>query len=409
MSLLFRKLEPVLFSFLFVGFIFNLKFKGLPPSFLIASSLLLMMAFFYMWKGYPYPNFFIKPLVFLSFFIISVIVSLVINENIDSFLISIIVAILFLITIAPYAVLSYFKGREITIVKYIVFAGVVNAFFIVAMFFVSDFRDFYLSLLSKVDLLHVKGEGALNSLYAIRLIGLTGSATYGTAVVQMVIAFLFLFYLTATEKKLNTFNFLIVSLLIFSAILSGRTAFVGLFFLIIYLCMTSRFSELLKLFVFSLLFVFLVALVSKLFLPASFYGFFEQWILQVFKFQEKIGSIEVNKSMLSAYSFSDFSAFGDFKWHADNTRSSYYMSTDIGWYRFMFAFGYVGLLLLMAFVMSFFNFRENITKLQLLTAFILMFLFLVMFKAAVFFDFYMIFFILTILLFLLEQPKAYES
>lgn len=409
MSLLLRGLESVLFTFLFVGFIFNLKFKGLPPSFLITSSLLLMMACFYTWKGYPYPKFFIKPLVFLSFFIISVIVSLVINENIDGFLISIIVAILFLITIAPYAVLSYFKDREITIVKYIVFAGVVNAFFIVGMFFVSDFRDFYLSLLSKVDLLHVKGEDALNSLYAIRLIGLTGSATYGTAVVQIVIAFLFIFYLTVIEEKLSIFNFLIVSLLIFSAILSGRTAFVGLFFLIIYLCMTKKFSELLKIFVCFLLFFFLAVLASKLFLPASLYDFFEQWILEVFKFQGEIGSVEVNKSMLSVYSFSDFSAFGDFKWHADNTRNSYYMDTDIGWYRFMFAFGYVGLLLLMAFVMSFFSFRENITKLHFLIAFIVMFLFLVMFKAAVFFDFYMIFFILTILLFFLEQPKAYES
>lgn len=56
------------------------------------------------------------------------------------------------------------------------------------MFLSSDFKLLYLSFLQKVDLLQIKGEGALDSLYALRLV--TGSATYGMAVVQVVMAFI---------------------------------------------------------------------------------------------------------------------------------------------------------------------------------------------------------------------------
>lgn len=193
---------------------------------------LAVMAFYYFLKNYPIPKEIFKPIAFLLLFIFSVLFSILVNGNADYFLFGIILGVLFIISIAPYALLSRFKGREIEIIKFIVYAGLINAIFLIGMFLFSDFKIFYISLLSKIDLLDVKGQDAIDSLYSMRLIGLTGSATYGMAVTQITIAMLYVFYVYEIKRGFRFYNYLALFLLILSAVISGRTAFLGLFFFI---------------------------------------------------------------------------------------------------------------------------------------------------------------------------------
>jgi hypothetical protein len=399
MTISLNKIESMLFTLVMVFFIFNIKFKGLPPSFLIASMFLAIMAFYYFLKNYPIPKEIFKPIAFLFLFIFSVLLSILVNGNVDYFLFGIILSVLFIISIAPYALLSHFKGREIEIIKFIVYAGLINAIFLIGMFLFSDFKLFYISLLSKIDLLDVKGQDAIDSLYSMRLIGLTGSATYGMAVTQIIIAMVYVFYVHKIKRGFRFYNYLVLFLLILSAVISGRTAFLGLFFVFLLIFILNKKTEVVK-FVFLLLFAFFCFFtLAKYFLPENFYSFFESWIYQLFSKSQSLGSLDENINMLTYFKLSDFSFFGDLKWHADELRNSYYMGTDIGWYRFAFAFGFAGLYFFILYLFSFVRFSLKINAANLTILFINVFLLVVMFKGAILFDFYMIYFILVIVCF----------
>ena len=129
-------------------FIYNIKFKGLPPSFIIASIVVSVMAVVYFFNNYSMPRGILKPIVFFLFFVVSALFSVMANGSVEHFLFGVILGILFVISVAPYALLSYFKHREIEIIKFIVYAGLINALFLIGMFLFSDFKLFYISLLS---------------------------------------------------------------------------------------------------------------------------------------------------------------------------------------------------------------------------------------------------------------------
>lgn len=397
-------IESIFFTTLTIFLMFNIKYKLLPPTFFIASLVLIIMAIYYSFKNYKFPSVFIKPIFFYTLFVISTIISAFVSENFDLFLFSIIITIFFLITVVPYVYLSYFKNREIEIIKYIVYAGIVNAVFIIGMFLSSDFKLLYLSMLENVDLIHTKGEGALNSLYALRLVGLTGSATYGMAVVQVIMAFLYVYYVRVTFYRFRLLNYFILSILLISAIISGRTAFIGIALLLIFMFLVIRKIDFFKFIILFLISSSMLLIMASIFLPENFYSFFESWILQLFKKGEKIGSLEANINMY-IYGFNDFSLFGDFKWFGDETRTSYYMSTDVGWYRFLFAFGYIGIGIFLIFLFSLIKFSNKINNEMLLSFFIIVFLLIVMIKGAILFDFYIVFFVLTILYFIISRTR----
>lgn len=397
-------IESIFFTTLTIFLMFNIKYKLLPPTFFIASLVLIIMAIYYSFKNYKFPSVFIKPIFFYTLFVISTIISAFVSENFDLFLFSIIITIFFLITVVPYVYLSYFKNREIEIIKYIVYAGIINSIFIITMFLSSDFKLLYLSILQKVDLLQIKGEGALDSLYALRLVGLTGSATYGMAVVQVVMAFLYVYYVRVTFYRFRLLNYFILSILLISAIISGRTAFIGIALLLIFMFLVVKKVDLLKFILLFLISSSLLLVFASIFLPENFYSFFENWILQLFKKVEKLGSLEANINMY-IYGFNNFSFFGDFKWFNDETRTSYYMYTDVGWYRFLFAFGYIGFGIFLIFLLSLIKFSNKINNEMLLSFFIIVFLLIVMFKGAILFDFYQIFFVLTILYFIISRTR----
>lgn len=391
--------EIIFFTILTIFLIFNIKFKVLPPTFFIASFILAIMSIYYFFKNYKFPKVLVKSIFIYSIFVFSAIISAFLSGEFDLFLFSLIITIFFLITVAPYVYLSYFKNRELDIIKYIVYAGIVNSFFIILMFLSMDFKLFYLSLLQKVDLLHTKGEEAVNSLYALRLVGLTGSATYGMAVVQIVMAFLYVYYVKTKYIRFTIFNYFLLSIILISAIISGRTAFVGIVLLVGFMFLIIRKIDSIKFVILFISFSFFLLIIASLFLPENFYNFFEAWIFQLFQKGEKIGSLEQNINMY-IYGFNDFSSFGDFRWFNDETRTSYYMSTDVGWYRFLFAFGYIGFIVFIIFLFSLIKFRNKINNETLLSIFIVFFLIVIMFKGAILFDFFSVFFILFVLYFL---------
>lgn len=397
-------IESIFFTTLTIFLMFNIKYKLLPPTFFIASFVITIMSIYYFYKGYRFPIKLLKPIFFYTLFVISTIISAFVSENFDLFLFSIIITIFFLITVVPYVYLSYFKNREIEIIKYIVYAGIVNAIFIIGMFLSSDFKLLYLSMLEKVDLIHTKGEGALDSLYALRLVGLTGSATYGMSIVQVIMAFLYVYYVRVTFYRFRLLNYFILSILLISAIISGRTAFIGIALLLIFMFLVVKKVDLLKFILLFLISSSLLLVFASIFLPENFYSFFENWILQLFKKGEKIGSFKENLNMY-IYGFNNFSFFGDFRWFNDETRTSYYMYTDVGWYRFLFAFGYIGFGIFLIFLFSLIKFSNKINNEMLLSFFIIVFLLIAMFKGAILFDFYQIFFVLTILYFIISRTR----
>lgn len=325
-------------------------------------------------------------------------ISFMINSDAKSlFLPNLILAIFFILIIVPFTYMAYFKDREIEILYYISLSGIINAIFIIGMFFSTDFQKFYLSLLASTDLTMVKGDLNIHSsLYSMRMLGLTGSATYGMATTQIVLAFIYIYYALTTKGKLSLINSLIFGVILISAILSGRTAFVGIFFITVYLIINLQPTELIKyLIIFSLL-ILLVLIISKTILPDNFYAFFYNWFTELFTKGIQVGSVQSNLSMYQ-YSLSDFDLLGDFRWHNNEAKTSYYMNTDVGWYRFLFAFGYSGLFCFMLLTLYLMQIRFIIKLPNATSMFIGLFLIVVMLKGAIFFDFYMSLFILETL------------
>ena len=316
------------------------------------------------------------------------------------------IAIFFLITLVPYSYLSYFKDRESEIIKYIVYSGIINAMFIIVMFLSSDFKLFYLSLLSSTGIISIVGESnAVNSYFFLRLLGVTGSATYGMAVIQIIMSFMYVYYVKTKFNKFSYLNYFILSILVISAILSGRTAFVGLLFLLIFMFLILRKIDSLKFIFLFTFFGLFILFIANMYLPSNLYAYFENWILQLFQSGSKIDSLEANLNMY-IYSFYDFSLLGDFKWFANTSKTIYYMHTDVGWYRFLFAFGYLGLIFFILFLFSLIKLNYKINNETLLMFFLLTFLLIVMFKGAIFIDIYFIFFVFFIILFLSIKRKV---
>ena len=388
--------EKLFFTILTIFFIFNIKFKLLPSTFIMSSVILLAMAFFYLFKNRKISNIPLAPIFWYGVLLVCSCFS-VINGGLDFFIISVFLAILFNITIAPYVYFNYFRGRELEIVKYITYAGTINAVFIVGMFVSPVFRDAYLALLSDVGLLKIMGDDAVDGYYAMRLVGLTGSATYGMAFIQIVITFLYIYVVNNCDPKISIKNYLITSLLIVSAIISGRTAFIGIFVLLALVFLLYRKISQIFYFILFWTFVGVVALffVNTL-LPEDSYVFFVDWLFEIFNKGSEAGSLQENIAMYR-FGLENFSAFGDFKWFGDNERTSYYMGIDVGWYRFLFAFGYVGVFAFVVFVASFINYKLFLRKNNIVLVCTIFFSFAVMFKGAILFDFYQVFFFLAVL------------
>lgn len=124
-----KSLKPIFFTLITTGLIFNIKFKGLPPTFFIAAAILACIALYYLVKKQFISTNFLKLSLLYILFLSSVFISLINNTDIwDIFLIQISLAIFFVSVIVPYAYASYFESREYLILRYIALAGIINSF-----------------------------------------------------------------------------------------------------------------------------------------------------------------------------------------------------------------------------------------------------------------------------------------
>lgn len=402
-----QSLESLFFTVLTTFLLFNIKFKGLPPTFFISSAILTIMALYFIVKNGTVSSRFLKLSFLYVLFFIALMLSFAANAgNPDTHLIKMGSTIFFISIIVPYAYLAYFKNREVMILRYIALAGIINSIFLIGMFFSHSFKEIYLSLLSSTSLSDAKGNIDLtNSLYSLRMIGLTGSATYGIAVIQVVLAFVYIYYVLTTTHRFTIKNSIVLGIILLSAVLSGRTAFVGIALLFIYLLLFLSFKEIIQNILFLVIFLVILLLAPQYFLPENFYSFFENWVFEFFTKGKDTGSLKANLAMYK-YEWGDFSLLGDFRWSKSDIDKSYYMSTDVGWYRFLFAFGYLGLASLMFYFISLFGLSMRFSIKNTTSFFIGGLLLIVTFKAAILFDFYICFFILVIFQFLPNKPSV---
>lgn len=388
-------LERVFFCVLTIFLLFNIKFKVIPSTFIIASSILLLMAIFYFCKGYKYKLYNVHIILLYVFTMISFSLSWALNSDSSPFpLLQVMVAIFLLITIIPYVYFSYFRDRELDILMYISLSGIINAILIIAMFLNLSIKEFYLSLLSSNDLELLKGEIDLNtSLYSLRMIGFKGSATYGMAVTQIILTYIYIYYTRLKEQKIGvTFN-ICVCLLLVSAILSGRTGIIGVSFILLYLLYILQLKDIIKIILTFICICICIFFIAELFLSDIFYNFFQTWILELFSKGVKVDSLQDNFDMY-IYTLEDFSMFGDFK--LNNLDQTYYMNTDVGWYRILFAVGFFGTSIFFLFLIRLLNIRMTLSLHNITSICIGVFLIIVMFKGLIIFDFYMVFFLLTV-------------
>ncbi|PWD86179.1 hypothetical protein [Ignatzschineria cameli] len=391
-------LESFFFTVLTTFLLFNIKFKGLPPTFFISSAILTIMALYFIAKNGTISSRFLKLSFLYALFFITLMLSFAANAgNPDIHLIKMGGTIFFISIIVPYAYLAYFKNREVMILRYIALAGIINAIFLIGMFLSYSFKATYLSLLLSTDLTNLKGDIDLtSSLYSMRMIGLTGSATYGMAVTQVVLAFVYVYYVLTTAQRFTIKNSIVLGTILLSAVLSGRTAFVGIALLFIYLLLFLNFKDIIKNTLLLIVFLVVLFLTSQYFLPENFYSFFENWMLEFFTKGKDTGSLKANLAMYK-YGWDDFSLLGDFRWSKSEIDKSYYMDTDVGWYRLLFAFGYLGSGFLIIYFVSLLGFQTRLNIKNITSLFIGIFLLVVLFKGAILFDFYICFFILVIL------------
>lgn len=377
-------------------FIYNVKFINLPPTIYLTTMVLFILAIWGIVNNQSIPKKLAIPLFLYFIFVLFVFLSAIKNGGNTHIYFNI--GVIFIsFFVAPYAYCFLFKNNKIKILKYISWAGIINALMIIIMFLFPNIRGFYLSLLSSSGLLQVYNNIDINtSYYALRMLGLTGSATYGMAVTQITLSFVYSYYILATQKKINIVNIITLNLLIVSAILSGRTAFIGIPILFIYLLKFTRFKDMIKIITVNIFIFAILLFFAALVLPDNYFSFFLKWFTEFFQKGMNVGSLQSNLNMY-IYTLEDFSLLGDFKLHSDDTKSAYYMNTDIGWYRLLFAFGYLGSISFLLFFISLFDIKTTISKKNGASIAIGIFLIIVMFKGAILLDFYIAFFILCIL------------
>jgi hypothetical protein len=356
-----------------------------------APLLLLCIAVFYFLNGSgKIGKEYLKVIFFWVLFALVVFTSFFFNADDFDFDIFRLLFVFFLVaTIIPYAVFNFFKHNPIEIFKYIGLVSFINAFFIIGMFIFPDFKYFWLSLINSVIERHSGEIDITESMMSLRMVGIGGFSAYSTTVIQVSLTMCYLLYVYYKRGKPKIKDMLLIAIVIFSALVAGRTAFILLpFFLILYLYL-FQFKSLLKLVVlFTFIFSFFIFLFTSLIDP-KFIEFFMSWFLEIFQSGIEVGSLQANISMFSAYSFFDFSLLGDFRLRSDD--GGYYQDTDVGYYRMMFSVGMLGMLFFLLFVFSPFYFRavsseRNVAPINFTSLLISLMILIVLFKGAILFD-----------------------
>lgn len=392
-----------LFFLLMFFYFYNVKFFLVPVSSYVWSSLVFVFLFLlYVVKDDFKVNKCLFNCVGICFvFVALVFISLFFNINdFQITVVSVVIAIFIASVLFPYVVFKYFKDDYIIVFKFIGFVGIINAFFIVGMFFIADFKFFWNSI---VDATISRGRGSVdlvNSFMSLRMIGVTGSSTYGIAFSQNVFLVFYMLYIFYTNKKPSSINYFLILFCLASGFLAARTGFVLLPFILVLHLYLFGFLSLSRLLIIGCFFSMLSVVVFRFFINDDFSSFFVKWILEIFKDGTDSGSFKVNMSMFSKLKFSDFSFLGYFK--LLNESGGYYLGIDIGYYRAPLAIGLLGffVLLCMIIIPLFKELKKNkndSSPILFSTTIIIIMILILLFKGAIIFDFYPIFGVLSLL------------
>ena len=392
-----------------VFYMFNVKYKYLPPSQYIAAGIFCVLFTLNSLKHIRLSADQIYLVLACWAFIFASLLSLIFAPNPElTFTVGLLLAIFFSVSVVPLAITGTARG-EVQIFKFFGLVGLLNAVFILLMIVSSSFYSFYHSLLADFPLKGRVGEASQYlGLYRLRMVGLSGSATYGVAVTQIALAFCYVTYLAKCEgsgrKLLHVIGACVVAV---SALFAGRTALVGYIFLFIYCWYIFGWKTVFFATFLTLISFLCVVFVVSLFLPQEVYDFFYNWLIEPFTQGIETSSLQTNIDMYE-YSLAHFESFGQFRFR--NESGGYLGGSDVGFYRILFAFGYFGLsfflLLLLLFVVKFTLALKNKKCVfscggLLLTIFIVV----VHFKGNILFDVFSLFTVLVVYFVSSEKSK----
>lgn len=288
------------------------------------------------------------------------------------------------------------------VIKIIGIVGVINSVFILGMLTIPTFQNLYLQVVDINAFELIGGENALNSLMKLRMIGVNGLSVYTTGYIQSLCGIVYLYYISEL-KKVKVIHALFLGAILLSAIVAARSALIGCFIIIILSIAFLGGRKLLKVTAISMLSLSTLLVIIIIVLPDSIRDFFTGWLSEFFVSGKDTASLQANIRMFS-YGLKDFSAIGDSRWYGDN--NDYYMGSDVGWYRLIFSVGILGAIIWCFFMVSLIGwhnlFSTKISKVNIFSWAIVLYLAAMMFKGAIAFDsfqsiiFMMIFNILSI-------------
>jgi len=273
--------------------------------------------------------------------------------------------------------------------------GTVQALIMIAMLLSFEFQSFVFQFIDIGD-----ANNRLESIYRFRAIGLTGFASYSMAVCQSFIAYMFIpLWMGLRKPYIFALSLLAFIIVVISALLSARTAFI--FLIPLYLWITvaaistfgSKFSNRLLVALLVSVSVISIAIFAISAFGDETFELMISWILEFFSNYSDSGqlstaSTESTKELFFLPSETTI-LFGDGLYLVNGL---YYMQTDIGYLRILLYGGIVGSFLFYApFVLLFyfgFFYTKKIYGLQfsfLITVFLVL-MFIVNIKGSIFFD-----------------------
>lgn len=381
--------KNILWSIFFLFIIYNVKYVflfGLGTSHLIV----LIMAIFaiFIKSNIKINILYLTCAVGLSVFsILSILVNFYEGFDFIYLRFSIFVLISIVATSSIIKIFGYNKRPASDLFKFYGYAAFINSIFIFTMFLFPSFKEFYLSFLN-LEIIEMHGDSVMDSMLALRMVGVTGFSAYSTAFNQMLC--LILYYIYATEyrnssNRLVFFDYLIIFSISVSSLIVSRSTIVGLGFIFILMLLDRKNLTKNALFL-SIALLALIAAFSSLsfFMSDEQFLFFSNWALEFFNKGLEAGSLESNLSMYK-YSWDDFSLFGDAR--MNDSAGGYYMHTDVGYFRMLFSAGYIGFIIL--FFLIFIILRPINVKYKKTTLFallILMYVFVFLLKGAIITD-----------------------
>lgn len=331
------------------------------------------------------------PLLFCSFLVIYGFFIYILNIPLsDIGFIKYIVFSFFSLLVSGVIFDSFFKSNPIMFFKVFGSVGLVNACFIIVMLLFPSIQMLYLKLLI-VEAKALFGNDILDGFFSLRLVGITGFSAYSAAFTQSICLFSYYVYILIDKRgKFNSIDYIIMFLIIISALISARSSIIGI--AIIYFLMIIDTDNIKKNLGF--LFGFIILLFSFLYLSSFFidtskYDFFYDWITELFRKGANVHSLETLERMFR-FGFYDFPILGDSRLNASN--GFYYMGVDVGYFRLLFCIGYLGMLGIILFYLSFVNIKSSLSiKCYFFTFFMIL---IFMIKGLIIFDaFYIIMYI----------------